>query len=121
MASSIFQLAYGYRLKGKDDQFFQQAREAVLHGLEAVMFTSKLDSQSSTSKVQHSVPTLRTDFYVNLFPALVYVPDWFPGAGWKRTIQEWREHKDRAISTPFEWTKAQVVRRSLIYVMSFRR
>jgi hypothetical protein len=50
------------------------------------------------------------DFLVNIFPALSYVPDWFPGTGWKHTVREWREYKAEATNAPFEWTKAQVVR-----------
>lgn len=87
MASSMFQLAYGYHLQGNRDPVFRNLQEAVHLGMMAVMFTN---------------------FYVNLFPALARVPDWFPGTGWKRTIREWRERKERAINAPFEWTRAQV-------------
>ncbi|CCO36772.1 O-methylsterigmatocystin oxidoreductase Short=OMST oxidoreductase [Rhizoctonia solani AG-1 IB] len=45
---------------------------------------------------------------VNIFPSLSYVPDWFPGTGWKRTAREWKALKERAQSVPYEWTKAQL-------------
>lgn len=38
------------------------------------------------------------------------VPDWFPGTGWKRIAQKWREVKEAAINEPYAWTKKQVVR-----------
>ncbi|QRW22645.1 cytochrome P450 family protein [Rhizoctonia solani] len=49
-----------------------------------------------------------TNFYVNIFPILAHVPDWAPGAGWKRTIRRWRDQKARASLAPLEWTKAQI-------------
>ncbi|KAG9090340.1 hypothetical protein FS749_000640, partial [Ceratobasidium sp. UAMH 11750] len=50
-----------------------------------------------------------SNFLVNIIPALAYVPEWFPGAGWKRTACEWREQKDRTIDGIFNWAKEQVV------------
>ncbi|KAF8598882.1 cytochrome P450 [Ceratobasidium sp. AG-I] len=87
MAALMFQLTYGYPLDSKSDLFFAGLMETMHHKFEATMYTN---------------------FYVNLFPALVHVPDWFPGTGWKRTIRAWGKHKDRAISAPFEWTRDQV-------------
>lgn len=86
-ASIMFQLAYGYQLRGDHDQYYMEAKKAIEHIMSSVMFTN---------------------FYVNLFPALARVPDWFPGTGWKRTIRAWREQKEKAINAPFEWTQAQV-------------
>ncbi|EUC55075.1 O-methylsterigmatocystin oxidoreductase, partial [Rhizoctonia solani AG-3 Rhs1AP] len=87
MASTMFELIYGYRLQSKDDPFFQGFQEILEHGMDVIMFTN---------------------FYVNLFPALSWIPDWVPGAGWKRTIRGWRDHKARAAIAPLEWVKAQV-------------
>ncbi|KAG9101405.1 hypothetical protein FRC06_003046 [Ceratobasidium sp. 370] len=50
----------------------------------------------------------RTDFLVNVCPALMYVPDWFPGAGWKKTLREWGKKKDKVSDGIFNWTKAQI-------------
>ncbi|CEL52926.1 O-methylsterigmatocystin oxidoreductase OS=Aspergillus parasiticus GN=ordA PE=3 SV=1 [Rhizoctonia solani AG-1 IB] len=87
MASTMFELIYGYRLQNRDDPFFQGFQEILKHGMNAVMLTN---------------------FYVNIFPALARVPDWVPGAGWKRTIREWRDQKAQASVAPLEWTKTQV-------------
>jgi hypothetical protein len=46
----MFQLAYGYRLQGTQDPFFQDMRKAVHRGLDAVMFTSKLGTFIRTLK-----------------------------------------------------------------------
>ena len=47
---------------------------------------------------------------MNIFPSLIHVPDWLPGTGWKQTAREWRTFKDRALSIPYGWTKAQIVK-----------
>ncbi|CAE6478801.1 unnamed protein product [Rhizoctonia solani] len=87
MAASMLHLTYGYHMKDKNDIFYVEMMETIFNKFKAVMYTN---------------------FYVNLLPSLIHVPDWFPGAGWKRTVREWRYRKDRAISIPFEWTQDQV-------------
>ncbi|CAE6397192.1 unnamed protein product, partial [Rhizoctonia solani] len=87
MASSIFQLAYGYILKDTQDQFF-------------------VDSQRAFHNA--TVAGMQTNFLVNIFPMLSYIPDWFPGTGWKRTAREWGAHQVVAKTAPYEWMKARV-------------
>ncbi|CAE6406418.1 unnamed protein product [Rhizoctonia solani] len=87
MASSMFRSAYGYRIQGHDDPFFRGAIEAIEHLFSAHMYTN---------------------FWVNLFPALTYVPDWVPGTGWKRTAREWREQKNWTLTSTLQWTKDRV-------------
>ncbi|CAE6443311.1 O-methylsterigmatocystin oxidoreductase Short=OMST oxidoreductase [Rhizoctonia solani AG-1 IB] len=87
MASASFRLAYGYRLKNDQDPFFLDAVQASHNLFDA---------------------TMMGNFLVNAFPALAYVPDWLPGTGWKTTARKWREHKNHAVNTPYEWTKQQV-------------
>ncbi|CAE6443343.1 O-methylsterigmatocystin oxidoreductase Short=OMST oxidoreductase [Rhizoctonia solani AG-1 IB] len=87
LASTMFQVGYGYRLKGLNDPFFENARQTIHNFTEAAMFTN---------------------FFVNIFPMMIHIPDWLPGTGWKRTGKEWRRIKEKAMDGPFEWTKAQV-------------
>ncbi|CAE6527548.1 unnamed protein product [Rhizoctonia solani] len=87
VASSIFQATYGYAPQDPNDHFLRAGQEVFDHGAEAVMVTN---------------------FYVNIIPALNLFPEWFPGAGWKRVIQEWRKQKEHAQGAPYEWTKAQL-------------
>ncbi|KAF8668092.1 cytochrome P450 family [Rhizoctonia solani] len=86
-ASSMLQLAYGYTLQGDDDLVFRGLRQSSEHLIVAGMFTN---------------------FLVNVFPLLSYVPHWLPGASWKRTAYRWRQLKEQALSAPYEWTKAQI-------------
>ncbi|CAE7116602.1 unnamed protein product [Rhizoctonia solani] len=87
MAASMFEIAYGYHLQGKDDHILVESELAFHNGFRAAMFAN---------------------FYVNIIPALMYVPEWFPGAGWKRKLRSWRAQKVRAMSAPYEWVKAKV-------------
>ncbi|CAE6477703.1 unnamed protein product [Rhizoctonia solani] len=87
MASSMFELAYGYKLQGPQDEFYKEAQLAAHHGFLAAV---------------------QTNFFVNTFPVMSYIPDWFPGTGWKRTAKEWRLQQEKAKTEPYEWMKAQV-------------
>ncbi|KAJ1300372.1 hypothetical protein OPQ81_005191 [Rhizoctonia solani] len=87
MASSMFHIAYGYRLKNAQDPFFVNARLALHRLQESAMFTN---------------------FFVNIFPGLKHVPEWVPGTGWKHTARKWRVEKEKALNEPYEWTKAQI-------------
>ncbi|CAE6486226.1 unnamed protein product [Rhizoctonia solani] len=87
MGSATFKLAYGYHPKDDQDPFFVNAVDASHNIFNA---------------------TMMGNFLVNAFPALSYVPDWFPGTEWKRTARKWREHKNNAVDAPYEWTKRQV-------------
>ncbi|CUA69023.1 O-methylsterigmatocystin oxidoreductase [Rhizoctonia solani] len=86
-ASSLFRLSYGYHLQNNKDPFFVESNIAVDHICEAAMYTN---------------------FLVNVFPVLSYIPQWLPGMSWKRTAERWRIQKDNAMNAPYEWTKAQV-------------
>ncbi|KEP51986.1 cytochrome P450 family protein [Rhizoctonia solani 123E] len=87
--SLMLQLAYGYKPQSPQDPFF---KEAVLAFHNATL------------------AGMQTNFLVNTFPALLYVPDWFPGTSWKRIGREWGVQQDKAKTKPYEWVKAQVVR-----------
>ncbi|KAK7034602.1 hypothetical protein VNI00_012233 [Paramarasmius palmivorus] len=49
-------------------------------------------------------------FLVDALPALKYLPDWFPGAGFKKTAREWNGLMRRMIELPFEVSKQDFVR-----------
>ena len=49
-------------------------------------------------------------FLVGFLPSMKYIPSWFPGAGWKRTLEEFAVWNDRFISVPYNDTKTRMVR-----------
>jgi len=48
-------------------------------------------------------------FLVDVFPWLRFVPEWFPGAGWKKTAREWRRLSDQMFNAGYEWALEQIV------------
>jgi hypothetical protein len=52
--------------------------------------------------------------YQDTFPALKYVPSWFPGAGFKRNAKEWRKVVREVLEKPFHETKRNIVREILL-------
>jgi hypothetical protein len=102
----MFQLGYGYCLQGHDDPWYQQARLAIHNFAKSPLISSVSISSNSLWNIWMNIVL---DFLVNAFPVLVYVPDWFPGAGWKRTAKAWKAIKEKALDEPYEWVKLQVV------------
>ncbi|KIK66226.1 hypothetical protein GYMLUDRAFT_157950 [Collybiopsis luxurians FD-317 M1] len=47
-------------------------------------------------------------FYVDQFPILKYVPEWFPGASFKRKAKEWNLLRIRMTEEPFSVTKERM-------------
>ncbi|KAG9124635.1 hypothetical protein FRC07_010845 [Ceratobasidium sp. 392] len=92
MAASIFQTVYGYHVEDVDDKFFAGLREALDNLFKASM---------------------RTNFLVNTFPILSYIPDWMPGTQWKRVAREWKAQKDWAVDSVYQWSKDRFVRGDL--------
>ena len=39
-----------------------------------------------------------------------HVPEWFPGAGFKKKAREWRKLSEAMINEPYEMVKEKVVR-----------
>ncbi|KAF8678666.1 cytochrome P450 [Rhizoctonia solani] len=88
VAAEILSSVYGYTVKDSDDPLVRDSATLV-----------------------EIVTTLAipTSFLVNFIPWLKYIPEWFPGAQWKRNIIQWRHLKKRVINDPYEWAKAQIV------------
>ena len=43
-------------------------------------------------------------------PAVKYVPEWFPGAGFKKQARTWRRSVDRLLNAPYEDVQRRLVR-----------
>ncbi|KAG9098356.1 hypothetical protein FRC07_010657, partial [Ceratobasidium sp. 392] len=86
-ASSVMMATYGYKPLPKDDPFVTRSEVMV----EALARAG-----------------LPTNYLVNIFPVLRYIPKWFPFAGWKRECDKWRELRDQVVDEPLEWVQAQL-------------
>lgn len=49
-------------------------------------------------------------FLVDTIPALKYVPDWFPGTGWKTMAKEYKEIAHKAKQNPWDNVLEKMVR-----------
>ncbi|KAJ8131439.1 hypothetical protein O1611_g2188 [Lasiodiplodia mahajangana] len=52
--------------------------------------------------------TIMTNWFVNTFPALKYIPAWMPGTGWKKVGMEWQRTLNEAMEKPFLFAKQQL-------------
>ena len=43
-------------------------------------------------------------FWIDSFPLMKYVPAWFPGAGFKRKAEVWRQYAMEMFDRPFDQT-----------------
>ncbi|KAJ7882316.1 cytochrome P450, partial [Mycena leptocephala] len=82
----IMSMAYGIDVLPSDDPYVALADKAV-HSLVVALVNWHL---------------------VDLFPALRYVPKWFPGAGFQRKAEEWRKLARAMVDVPYTETKRQM-------------
>ncbi|CAE6504159.1 unnamed protein product [Rhizoctonia solani] len=87
VAAEILSSVYGYTVKDTQDTLVRD---------------------SATIVENFTIAAIPGNFLVNFIPWLKYVPEWFPGAQWKRNILEWRKLKERVVNGPYEWAKAQI-------------
>ncbi|TDL24453.1 cytochrome P450 [Rickenella mellea] len=85
--AAILMISYGYAIQPNDDPFVKIAEEAM-----------KGFSKSSEPGA----------FMVDRFPFFQYVPEWFPGAGFKRAAREMREDLERLYDVPYEFVRKQM-------------
>lgn len=85
---TIISIAYGFDVKEKDDPYVAIAEEGN-HGVITAAVTGA--------------------FYVDMIPALKYVPGWIPYADFKRKAKEWRKLAKAMINLPYEAAKRNIV------------
>ncbi|KAJ7639260.1 cytochrome P450 [Roridomyces roridus] len=80
----------------------------VTFGYEVGDETDPLVKLGDKAMIQFSEMTNATAFAVDTFPSLLYVPKWFPGAGWQKKIVPYRTTLQNMLDIPFEWAKKQM-------------
>jgi cytochrome P450 len=83
----ILKMVYGWDVKGANDPFVKLAEEAV---------------------DQFSLSTAPGGFLIDVIPALKHVPEWVPGAGFKKTAKIWRKTMQEMVDMPHNWVKKQM-------------
>jgi cytochrome P450 len=83
----ILKMGYGWKVDREDD---------------------KLVKLANYMNDQFSELTKPGRFLVDFIPAMKYVPDWFPGAEFKRIAKQSREALNTTMNLPFDWCKQQI-------------
>jgi len=83
----ILMISYGYSVKERDDPIVDLV-EASVNGFSACMEPGA--------------------FLVDMVPLLRYVPDWFPGAGWKAKAKRFSDLLTRMADIPLQFVKDQM-------------
>ncbi|PVG03919.1 cytochrome P450, partial [Serendipita vermifera] len=83
----ITKLTYDYDMKPENDPFVELAEK------------------SADNFSQSAAPGA---WLVDIFPWMRYIPDWFPGANFKRLAKEWRAINNVMLSKPYNEVKAQM-------------
>ncbi|KAF8874937.1 cytochrome P450 [Infundibulicybe gibba] len=85
-ASTIMNVTYGIKVEEKNDPYVE-AVEASLEGI-----------------TEAGIPGA---FLVDFMPILKYVPEWMPGAGFKRKAAYWRDANYRMAEKPWRFVESQ--------------
>ncbi|KAF8490208.1 cytochrome P450 [Gautieria morchelliformis] len=80
----IMELVYAINVRDKDDPYIAAAEKAMFH---------------------LSVAGNPGAFLVDVLPILKYVPEWFPGAGFRKSARLWRQDITEMNVAPFEAVK----------------
>ncbi|KAL0567928.1 hypothetical protein V5O48_014070 [Marasmius crinis-equi] len=83
----IMKVAYGYTISDYKDHFVELSEEIVKVG---------------------SLAQAPGKWLVDAIPILRYLPDWFPGAGFKRQAKIWGEYAYSMSLEPHQWVKNQM-------------
>ncbi|KAJ7157103.1 cytochrome P450 [Mycena filopes] len=83
----VLAITYGYKAKDEDDPLV------------------KLVDVGMANFSEVSAPNA---FAMDVFPILRFVPEWFPGASWKKKVKPYRQILQDVVNTPFTWVKEQM-------------
>ncbi|KIJ49274.1 hypothetical protein M422DRAFT_205484 [Sphaerobolus stellatus SS14] len=83
----IMQLTYGIRTKRKDDPYLELSERVAVAINEA------------------SIPG---SFLVDIFPWMKYIPEWVPGATFKRKARLWRQAAEELLEFPYKTVKRAI-------------
>lgn len=83
----ILRISHGYEVKEHNDPFVDLADLAV---------------------DQFSKSTATGAWMVDIIPSLAKVPEWVPGAGFKRVAREWHETLEEMVAAPYKFVKDQM-------------
>jgi hypothetical protein len=101
----ILRISHGYQVKEHQDPFVDLANRAV------EQFSISTATGAFMVDVIPSCRFIASEQGWCLIPSLTvaYVPDWFPGAGFKIKAKQWRATLDEMVQKPYQFVKDQMV------------
>jgi len=96
-------VTYGIDIKSVDDRFLNANLEAS-HAIAAAMVPGKF--VADIIPIRACLCTQRVIYwYLTDPPTVQYIPDWFPGAGFKALAKEARDKFKISVGGPFQYVK----------------
>lgn len=96
-------ITYGIDIKSVDDRFLNANLEAS-HAIAAVMVPGKF--LADVIPIRACLRTQKVIYWYLMDLLIVrYIPDWFPGAGFKALANEARDKFKTSVGGPFEYVK----------------
>ncbi|KAJ7731639.1 cytochrome P450 [Mycena metata] len=89
----------------------QMAGETMMsltYGIDVLPAHDPYISLAEEAVTSAAVATIPGKFLVDSIPMLKHIPDWFPGAGFKRQAREWRKLGRRVQEVPFNELKHRI-------------
>ena len=104
----ILRISHGYRVLPQDDPFNKLAEDAM------DKFSKAASPRNFPANVLPFCALAISVLYTKPIdrPSVLKLPEWFPGAGFKRTGRAWRATFDEMAQLPFRLVKTQLVRPS---------
>jgi hypothetical protein len=96
-------IAYGIDIKSVDDRFLKASIEAS-HAITAVVAPGKFLADIIPIRAYLCAQTV-TYKYLTGLPIVRYIPDWFPGTGFKALAKEARDKYKISVDGPFDYVK----------------
>lgn len=92
------------------ETFFGTIIMRTAYGFEDAGHNTSLMHNAEKLIVAFGAARIPGRFLVNTFPILQHVPEWFPGAGFKRYFRELAEMSRRTVQIPFSDVQERLVR-----------
>jgi hypothetical protein len=102
----MLSIAYGVNIESESDEFYAASEEAM-HAVDAALMPGAflVDALPIRTYFDRS-SSRRTGLQDSDSPTVKYVPEWFPGAGFKVYAREAKEKINKLADLPFQHVKA---------------